>query len=93
MLEETFLHFLCYLQYNGYKHDSFKFKLHHQQGFPSGSESKDSAFNTEDPDLLPGSGISHREENGNPPCILAWRIPWTEDPGQATVHGVTKSWT
>ena len=24
--------------------------------------------------------------------ILAWRIPWTEEPGQATVHGVTKSW-
>ena len=25
--------------------------------------------------------------------ILAWEIPWTEEPGQATVHGVTKSWT
>ena len=25
--------------------------------------------------------------------ILAWRIPWTEDPGRATVHGVVKSWT
>ena len=24
---------------------------------------------------------------------LAWRIPWTEEPGGATVHGVTKSWT
>jgi len=24
--------------------------------------------------------------------ILAWRIPWTEEPGGATVHGVTKSW-
>ena len=23
--------------------------------------------------------------------ILAWEIPWTEGPGQATVHGVTKS--
>ena len=22
--------------------------------------------------------------------ILAWEIPWTEDPDQATVHGVTK---
>ena len=22
---------------------------------------------------------------------LAWRIPWTEEPGRATVHGVTKS--
>ena len=25
--------------------------------------------------------------------ILAWEIPWTEDPGWATIHGVTKSWT
>ena len=25
--------------------------------------------------------------------ILAWRIPWTEEPGKATVHRVTKSWT
>ena len=25
--------------------------------------------------------------------ILAWRIPWTEEPGQATVHGVAKSRT
>ena len=25
--------------------------------------------------------------------ILAWRIPWTEEPGlQPTVHGVAKSW-
>ena len=24
--------------------------------------------------------------------ILAWRIPWTEEPG-GMVHGVTKSWT
>ena len=26
--------------------------------------------------------------------ILAWRIPWTEEPGGPhTVHGVPKSWT
>ena len=25
--------------------------------------------------------------------ILAWRIPPTEEPWQATVHGVTQSWT
>ena len=25
--------------------------------------------------------------------ILVWRIPWTEEPGGATVHGVAKSWT
>ena len=26
--------------------------------------------------------------------ILAWRIPWTEEPGGLYIaHGVTKSWT
>ena len=25
--------------------------------------------------------------------ILAWRTPWTEEPGRATVHGVAKSRT
>ena len=25
--------------------------------------------------------------------IFAWRIPWAEEPGRATVHGVTKSQT
>ena len=25
--------------------------------------------------------------------ILAWRIPWIEEPVGATVHGVTKNWT
>ena len=25
--------------------------------------------------------------------ILAWKIPWTEEPGWATAHEVTKSWT
>ena len=24
---------------------------------------------------------------------LAWKIPWMEKPGNAAVHGVTKSWT
>ena len=25
--------------------------------------------------------------------IPAWRIPWTEEPGRVTIHGVAKSWT
>ena len=28
-----------------------------------------------------------------PPSILSWRIPWTAEPGRATVHGVEKSRT
>ena len=25
--------------------------------------------------------------------ILAWKIPWTEEPGRATDHGIAKSQT
>jgi len=43
--------------------------------------------------LIPGSGRSPRGEKGNPLQYLAWRIPWTEEPGQATVHRVAKGQT
>ena len=34
------------------------------------------------------------EEMATHSSILAWRIPWTEEPGRgSTVHGVTKSQT
>ena len=32
-------------------------------------------------------------EKGMNSSILAWRIPWREEPGQSTVHGAIKSWT
>ena len=25
--------------------------------------------------------------------ILAWKIPWTEDPGEPQFHGVADNWT
>ena len=31
------------------------------------------------------------KEMTTPFSILAWKIPWTEEPGG--LHGVTKSWT
>ena len=30
---------------------------------------------------IPGLGRSPGEGNGNPLSILAWEIPWTEEPG------------
>ena len=33
--------------------------------------------------LISGLGRSPGEGNGNPLCILAWEIPWTEEPGWA----------
>ena len=42
--------------------------------------------------LIPGLGRSLGEGKGNISHILAWRIPWTEEPGKL-VHGVAKSQT
>ena len=62
-------------------------------GFLCGSDSKDSAYNVGDLGLIPGSGRSPEEGNGNPlqySCLenLMVRRGW-----QATVHGFAKSWT
>ena len=61
-------------------------------GFPGVSDSKESTCNAGDLGSNPGWGRSPGGRHGNPYSILAWRIPWTEEPGGlATVHGVTKS--
>jgi len=50
-------------------------------GFPGGSDSKEYACHVGDLGLIPGSGRSPGEGNGNPLQYLAWRIPWTEEAG------------
>ena len=62
--------------------------------FPGGSDGKASAYNAGDLGSIPASGRSPGEGNGNHSTILAWKIPWTEDPGRLhTVHGVAESRT
>ena len=60
--------------------------VHYQRifikGFPSGSDGKESACNAGDSGLIPGWGRSSGEGNGNPLQFFAWRIPWTEEPGE-----------
>ena len=46
-----------------------------------GKESTCSARDTGDMGLIPELERSPGEGNGNPSSILAWRIPWTEEPG------------
>ena len=50
--------------------------------FPGGSDGKASAYNAGEPGSIPGSGRSPGEGNGNPLQYLAWKIPWTEEPGR-----------
>jgi len=44
-----------------------------------------------DTSLIPGSGRSPEEEIATHSIILAWRIPWIEEPGR--LHGIAKSQT
>ena len=41
-----------------------------------GSDGKASAGNAGDPGLIPGSGRSPGEGNGNPLQYYCWKIPW-----------------
>ena len=62
-------------------------------GFPSGSDSKESACNAGDPDSIPGLGRFLGEGNGNPFQYSCLQNPMDREAWWATVHGVTKSWT
>ena len=49
--------------------------------FPLGSDSKEYACNTGDLGLIPGLGRSLEKGMATHFSILAWKIPWTEEPG------------
>ena len=61
--------------------------------FPSGSVGKESACNAGDPGLIPGSGRSPGEGNGNPLQYSCLENSMDREAGQAAVHGIAKSWT
>jgi len=63
------------------------------RGFPGDSVVKNlpaSAGDTEDTGSIPGLERSPGEGNGNPLQYSCMENPWTEEPGGATVQGVTK---
>jgi len=62
-------------------------------GFPGGSDSKESACSVGDPDSVPGLGRSSGEGNGNPLQYSCLEKSVDKGAWQATVHGVSKSWT
>ena len=62
-------------------------------GFPDDPDGKEFACNTGYPGLIPGLGRSPRDGNGNPLQYSCLENPMDRGAWQATVHGVTKSWT
>ena len=61
------------------------------QSFPGGASGKELAcqcrLDIRDSGSIPGSGRSPGRGHGNPSSILAWRIPWTEEPGRLKSFG------
>jgi hypothetical protein len=58
--------------------------------FPPSSVSKESACNAGDMGLIPGSGRSPREGNGNPLQYSCLENPMDRGTLRATVHGVAR---
>ena len=64
--------------------------------FPGGSAGKESACNVGDLGSIPGSGRTWEKVMATHFSILAWRVPWKEEPDRLyiyIVHGVAKSQT
>ena len=61
--------------------------------FPGGSDGKESACNVGDPGLILESGRSPGEGNGNPLQYSCVENSIDRGAWQATVYGLTKSWT
>ena len=61
--------------------------------FPDGSSGKESACNagdTGDRDLIAGSGRSLEKEMATHSSVLAWKTPWTEEPGGLQSMGLQR---
>ena len=69
------------------------FKKHHICDFPGDPDGKESVCNSGDLDLIPGSGRSPGEINGNPLPYSCLGSPMDRGAWWATVHRVEKSWT
>ena len=69
------------------------FILHYIGGYgsPRGSDGKESAFNAEDPGLIPGSERFPGEGNGNPLQYSFLENPMDRGAWRATVLEITKS--
>ena len=61
-------------------------------GFPGGSVVRNLLANAGNTSSIPGSEDPLEEEMATPSSILAWEIPWTEEPGGLPSVGL-QSWT
>ena len=67
-----------------------KGRLQVQGGFPGGSDGKASVCNAGNPGLIPGSGRSPGEGNGNPLQYSCLENPMDEEPGGLQSMGLQR---
>ena len=70
-----------------------KSEVSYKYGFHDASDGRESVCNAEDPGSIFGSGRSPGEGNGNPLQYSGLENSIDRGAWQATVHGVTRSWT
>ena len=58
--------------------------------FPGGSDGKESTCNAGDPGSILGSGRPLEKGMATHSSIIAWRIPWTEEPGGLQSMGLPR---
>ena len=61
---------------------------HHRMGFPGGSVGEESADNAGDANSCEFDPLE--EEMATHFSVLAWRIPWTEEPGGLQSMGLLR---
>ena len=77
---------ICHFLFNWHLINSWRF---YKEGIPSGSDDKESAFNSEEPGSILGSGRSPGEGNGYPLQYSCLKNPMDRGAFRVTVHGVT----
>ena len=60
------------------------------KSFPGGSDGKESTCNAGDPGSILGSGRPLEKGMATHSSIIAWRIPWTEEPGGQQSMGLPR---
>ena len=66
-------------------------QLYGNRGFPGGSVVKNPSANTGDMGSILGQGDTLGKKMATHPNILAWEIPWTEEPGGLQSRGHKES--
>ena len=61
-----------------------------ERSFPGGSGGKASVYNAGDQGLIPGEEDPLEKEMATHSSTLAWKIPWTEEPGRLQFMGLQR---